>query len=206
MHQRQAFHDFGHARKVADDAGKHVGCPAPLGECDPDCAQKAVGNQQGAEQKDFFLEPESVDGEDRKQTCNHPEGAADITLAGKRADRLRWRIDLSACKGRLLVRTVFLRRDDGPHDRREERKAAAPEAQLNRIRDTSVRRHVADAGLFEKPGEDRSHHGTCADEGCLHRIAGGVLIGMQHVADKGAEGLHRDVERRIEHPEHCCGE
>src|SRR3546814_11859390 len=41
-----------------------------------------------------------------------------------------------------------------------------------------------------------------ADEGGLHRIADAMLVLAQHVADEGAERLHRNIERRVEDPQH----
>ena len=106
---------------------------------------------------------------------------------------------------RHLVRAVFARAADRPQYRQQQGGTAEPEAVADRVGHARQRiaRH-ADTRKHER--KDRAGDCARADERGLERIAGGVLILAEHVADERAERLHRDVDRGVEHPERQRGE
>ena len=106
----------------------------------------------------------------------------------------------------LFVGRIFLRREHRPQDREKQHRAAEPEAVADGVGDAAAGRVVRNTEMIEHVGEDRSDHRAGADEGGLECIAGGMLVLAQHVADEGAERLHRDVEAGVEHPQQDRGE
>jgi hypothetical protein len=59
--------------------------------------------------------------------------------------------------------------------------------------------------FFQDRRQQRGDDAAAADEEGLHRVAGRLLRGVELVADKGAERLHRHVDRGIHHPQHGHG-
>ena len=105
-----------------------------------------------------------------------------------------------------LLGTEFAGGEDRPQHRQHQSGAAEPEGEAHRVGDAAARRDVCDADALQRPGNDRAHHRAGADEGGLHGVAGAVLVLAEHVADEGAERLHRDVQRRVQHPQHQRGD
>ena len=104
-----------------------------------------------------------------------------------------------------LFRRIFARRQHGPKHRQEQRGGPEPEAPSNRLRNSAAPQRVRDPEMVQQPRKDRADDGARSDEGGLHRVAGGVLVLAQHVADEGPERLHRNVEAGVQHPQQHRG-
>ena len=163
---------------------------------DRDDGGEAVGDQQPAEQIDFLFEGKAVNGHDNQEPGDDPCDAANETACGERAQAKGIGFfGAFFAEAAHVVGAVFLGRDHGPQDREEERDRAEPEAEADGVGNDAGGRLVGNAEIIEQVRDDRSDHRARADEGSLHRIARRMLVFAQHIADEGAERLHRDVER-----------
>ena len=86
------------------------------------------------------------------------------------------------------------------------RNATAPEVEreLHRLGQLAGRGDVAHLEeIREQPRQRGRDHRADADEPALHRVAEAALPVGQHVAYQRAERLHRNIDRRVEDPQHA---
>jgi hypothetical protein len=94
---------------------------------------------------------------------------------------------------------------DGPEDGEQEGEGADAEGEEDGEGDAVVG-FGSDAGVVEDPGEEVGEGGSQSDEEALHEESGGALCEGEFVGDKGAEGLHADIDAGVEDPEQCGGD
>ena len=139
------------------------------------------------------MDAQSHQGAGREPDQAGPAGLACIDGTRRRVAR--------AIGGAQFLGRHLARAQHGPADRAQQDHAAEPERVADRIRHDPGRRRVRHPGLGQDPGQGAGDHRADPDEETLHGEAAGALARGQLVADEGAEGLHRDVDRGVEHPQ-----
>ena len=201
LDQRQLLHHRRHGREIADHMAEQIVGPPLRMEAARDDAGDAIGGEEPAQQIQLLFQRPAPDGGDDGKAGDDPER----TTGGDRRRRLLAGRFAGLGKAGHLLGRIFAGGEHGPEHGEEQRGAADIEADPHRVGDHAGGRDIGDAHLVEQPGGGGADHRAGADEGGLDRIAGHMLFLRQHVADKGAERLHRDVERGVENPEHQRG-
>ena len=192
LDEREPLHHRRHAREIAHEIAEDAR-PGHRG----DHPGEAIGGEQAGQQIELLLQLQREDQRPQRRAADQP-GQARADRGGR--GRMRGGRRLSVERRDLLGR-IFAGGEHGPQHGEQQRRAAQIEAPAHRIGQGAADRDIGHTAPVEQPGRGRSDHRAGADERRLDRIAGGVLAPVEHVADKCAERLHRDVERRIEHPE-----
>ena len=102
-----------------------------------------------------------------------------------------------------FIRRIFLGRENRPHHRKQQHRTTTIERVLHRVRNDALCGSVRDAELLEDVRQRRGNHRTDTDEETLHRETGRALFGRQLITNVCTERFHRNVDRRIKHPQHA---